>query len=159
MWQYNYSNGYELYHYGRKGMKWGQNIFGKVKAARTNRRRKAALVKAREAKAAKKIEAEKRARDIERGRISVKKMTDAEIKARMERLQLEKNYTDLVNQVNSNRNVRSKRFLNKFLDSTVDKVAENSAADVVAQAIKVLTVKGVNSAFGSEQVFTNNKKK
>lgn len=159
MWQYNYSNGYELYHYGRKGMKWGQNIFGKVKAARTAKRRKAALVKAREAKAAKKIEAEKRAKDIERGKISVKKMTDAEIKARMERLQLEKNYTDLVNQVNSNRNVRGKRFLNKFLDSTVDKVAENSAADVVAQAIKVIAVKGVNKAFGSEEVFTNNKKK
>lgn len=154
-----YEHSDELYHYGRKGMKWGQHIFGKVKTARIARKRKAALVKARATKAANKAAAEKRARDVEKGKISAKKMTDAELKKRMERLQLEKNYTDLVNQVNTNHNNRGKRFVNKFLDSTVDKVAENAAADVVAQAIKVLTVKGVNKAFGAEEVFTNNKRK
>ena len=30
----------ELYHYGRKGMKWGQNIFGKIKTAKQNHTRK-----------------------------------------------------------------------------------------------------------------------
>ena len=30
MWSYNYTNGDELYHYGRKGMKWGQHIFGRL---------------------------------------------------------------------------------------------------------------------------------
>lgn len=157
MYEYNTSD--ELYHYGRKGMKWGQHIFGKVKAARTTRKRKAALVKARATKAANKAAAEKRAKDIEKGKISAKKMTDAELKKRMERLQLEKNYTDLVNQVDANRNNRGKRFVNKFLDSTVDKVAENAAADVVAQAIKVVLTAGANKAFGKEEVFTNNKKK
>lgn len=30
MWSYNYTNGDELYHYGRKGMKWGQHVFGRL---------------------------------------------------------------------------------------------------------------------------------
>ena len=54
---------------------------------------------------------------------------------------------------------RGSRFLNKFLDSTIDKVADNSAADVVAQAIKYAAVKGVNKVAGEEIVYTNNKKK
>ena len=29
MWQYNYTD--ELYHYGRKGMKWGEHIYGSPK--------------------------------------------------------------------------------------------------------------------------------
>lgn len=31
MWQYNHTN--ELYHHGRKGMKWGQHVFTKESAA------------------------------------------------------------------------------------------------------------------------------
>lgn len=115
MWQYNYSNGYELYHYGRKGMKWGQNIFGKVKAARTNRRRKAALVKAREAKAAKKIEAEKRKSDLEKGKLSTKDMTDAELKSAIARLQMEKQYKELYSSLNPQKVSAGREFVNKTI--------------------------------------------
>ena len=48
----------ELYHYGRKGMKWYQNIYTSAKNARTNRKRKKSLEKAREVKKQKAIEAE-----------------------------------------------------------------------------------------------------
>lgn len=141
----------ELYHYGRKGMKWGMNIFGKIKTNRLNKQRSENLKKARAAKA------ERRSK-ISSDRMSPKKMTDKELQERIDRLSLEKKYKDAVRESRSAQS-RGKRFLDKFLDFTVDKVAENAAADVVAQAMKVLVVKGTNMMFDDEVVFTNNKKK
>ena len=54
MWEYTYTD--ELYHYGRKGMKWGQHIFAKAHARKVNKQRKKNLEKAREAKAKKAAE-------------------------------------------------------------------------------------------------------
>lgn len=109
----------ELYHHGTKGMRWGirryQNKDGSltpagrkhrslgqvIKDHKTAKKRKAALEKARETKAKKKIEeekakkaAEKRAKDIAAGKISPKKMTDAELAAAMKRLDDEKKYKE-----------------------------------------------------------------
>lgn len=155
MWVYNYPD--ELYHYGRQGMKWGQHIFGGIKARRAAKRRAANLKKAREVRAANKKAAAERAEKVAAGKISAKNMTEAELKKRIERLELEKRYNDL--RKDSNSNTKAKRFLDKFVDTTIDKVAENAAADVIAQSLKVLTTKGANKVFGEEVVFTNNKKK
>ena len=88
MWQYNYTQ-YpdELYHYGRKGMKWGQHIFGKVRTSLGNRRARKAAMK----EASKRERAENKARNK-----SVRGMTSDEIKQRMERMQLEKDYKKLL---------------------------------------------------------------
>ena len=81
-----------LEHYGRKGMKWGQNIFSAVKTYKTNKQRKANLEKARQAKVAK-AEHEKAAMA---GKISAKKMTTDELNKRIERLTLEKEYKNIM---------------------------------------------------------------
>ena len=141
----------ELYHYGRLGMKWGQHIFSDMKARSAARKRKKQLAQAREAKA-------ERKRAITSGKLSSKKMTDKELKDRIARLELEKKYNDLIDSNKAYKN-RGKAFMNKFLDSAVDKIAENSTADVVAQALKAVAVKGTNRVFGEEVVYTNNKKK
>ena len=165
----------ELQHFGTKGMKWGvrryQNTDGSltsegrkrysvvkaIKDYKTASTRKKNLEKARAARIEKKKADEKRKKDLEAGKIPAKKMTDEELKARVARLQMEKSYNDLLKDRKSIE--RGNRFLNKFLDSTIDKVADNSLADVVAQSLKVATVKGVNKVVGEEVVYTNNKKK
>lgn len=165
----------QLQHHGILGMKWGvrryQNTDGSLTSAgkkrrslgqsirdyKTNAVRKKNLEKARVARVEKKKAAEQRAKDLEAGKIPVKKMTDEELRARISRLETEKKYNELVRDTQSYS--RGKRFINKFLDSTVDKVADNATADVVAQALKVLTTKAVNKAAGQEVVYTNNKKK
>jgi hypothetical protein len=152
----------ELYHYGRKGMKWGQNIFGKIKTAKQNRTRKKNLEKARAAKVEKAKAAAKRQRLLEKDKLSVKKMTDDEIRQRMDRLGLEKKLKEAQREVRSYS--KAKRFLDKFMDSAIDRTAD-AAGDMVAQTVKVYIEEGINSGIfkvpegGEKKVNTNNKKK
>ena len=145
-------NSTELYHYGRKGMKWYQNIYANHKAKKLRKKRIANLKKARETKAT-------RQRDLAAGKIPVKKMTDAEIKKKVERLELEKRYADLKRDTDKAQSTRGKTFVNRYLDSTVEKLAEGVAADLTAQTAKTFLTKAINNTYGSEVVFTNNKKK
>lgn len=151
----------ELQHWGIKGMRWGvrryQNKDGTLTLAGKRREKQLAKQRVENLKKAREAKAERKSK-IATDSLSPKKMTEKELNDRIARLELEKKYRDAVRE-NRASMARGKRFIDKFLDSTVDKVAENAAADVVAQAIKVVVVKGTNKAFGDEVVFTNNKKK
>lgn len=177
----NYEN--ELYHHGIKGMRWGirrfQNSDGSLKPEgekrygsgksigqaikdyKVSRRRKKNLEKARAARIEKQQAAIKRQKDLEAGKIPLKKMTNEEIQAKIDRINLEKSYKEVTR--NNQNYSRTNRFINKFLDSTVDKLAENSTSDVVAQGIKVMLVKAANQGLEragfAGDVHTNNKKK
>lgn len=166
-------NDNELQHWGVKGQKWGvrryQNTDGSLTLAgryhqyKTRKKRKAAMKKAAETKAANKAAAEQRAKDLAEGKIKAKDMTNEELTARKQRLQLEKDYNDLMKQT---RQIdRGTRFLNKVLDSTQDKIADQVVADIAAQTVKTAGVKFVNKLIkesglsDTDEVFTNNKKK
>lgn len=82
----DYYNSDELMHYGRKGMKWGQNIFGKVKSAAGKAKAKIDENKAEK----KKIKAAEKLR-----KKPLSQCTDAELKERFSRAQLEKNVKDM----------------------------------------------------------------
>lgn len=177
----------EIYHHGTKGMKWGirrfQNKDGSltpegqkrrsikqvIKEHQTAKKRKAALEKARQTKAANQKAAAERKKLLEAGKLSPKKMTDEELQARMDRINLEKQYKEAIK--NDRAQSRGKRFVDKLIDSSIDKIAEQATADIIAQAVKAFEAKGVNSILGNiqtkggeklfdgEQVFTNNKRK
>jgi hypothetical protein len=148
----------ELYHYGRKGMKWYQNIYTAAKNAKTKLKRRAALKKARETRK-KNVEAEKKRQDLlKKGKLPAKQMTPKELEERIKKLELEKRYRDLKKEEISTS--RGKKFIDRFLDSSVEKVAD-AGADIVAQTIKTFGVNAVNKKVfdGKEETFTNNKKK
>lgn len=106
-----YNNQDELYHYGRKGMKWGQNIFGKVKSG-------ASRVGKKISDAHQKKKADKAADRLRKKPYS--KLTDAELKARIQRMQLEKNLKDLERQVDPTKEKGS-----KFLSSVTEAAGQS----------------------------------
>lgn len=117
----------ELYHHGRKGMKWGQHIFGaaksvsgKIKARKVKKQRQKALAKAREKK---KIN-EQRMKDAVNGKINIKEMTDKELSARLARLSLE-------NEVKKAEGKPEKSLKNVVVDDVVKPAAIAAGKNIV----------------------------
>ena len=158
------NNNDELMHYGRKGMKWGEHIYGQVKTARTNRQRKKNLAKARKAKAEKYKTAEERKKAINAGKIKPKDMTDDELKDRIERLKSEQRYAELMNDAKQANINKGKAFLKSAAMGPGKKILFDTTVDIAAQTFKAVGVKKVNEilnkkGFKGEIVFTNNKRK
>lgn len=90
----------ELYHYGRKGMKWYQNIFTSGKERKARKRRLKNLEKARQARTDKKVLEDEKKKAMETGSASdvlkfKGKYTAAEMQYISTRLNWERNMKDL----------------------------------------------------------------
>ena len=154
----------ELMHYGRVGMKWGQHIFGKVKAANTKHKRKKNLEKARQAKVEKAKAAAERQEAIRKGKIKTKDLTDDELRARTERLRAEKAYNDLKAETTKVNVSKGKKYLTDFAMGPGKKILWDTSVDLVAQSFKSVgadkTNKWLQEKFpGIELVYANNKRK
>ena len=99
----------DIYHYGRKGMKWGQHIFTKIKKS-SDKRKKHKAREESERNRANKVREENRKRYSK----PVSEMTDAELRQAVNRLQLEKQLRDLTPKQTS----RGEQFI-KFVGNDV----------------------------------------
>ena len=119
----------ELYHYGRKGMKWGQNIFGRPRSSGTKKKKKSvgdslkeAYSQHRQKKQAKRqAETENRARQSRRKK-KVSEMTDDELRSEIARLELEKRYRDLSPQETH----RGRQFVMDILEKSARNIGEQT---------------------------------
>ena len=131
----------ELYHYGRKGMKWGQHIFGKERPAGGNRKRKSKNVENRFVSGAKsvaskvsasraKAKEDKRIQKLKKKKIS--DMTDDELAEYTDRMNRER----LANQVRNNARVLDPQNVSKgrsFISSIGRDVIAPTAKNVGRQ--------------------------
>ena len=143
VWKYTYQD--ELYHYGKKGMKWGvirtaEQLGHIVKSAKSlydsNKARKRAKEEAAMAKKRSKI-------------TNPKKLTTEELNARIKRLQLEKTYKDLTKDTETA--TRGKNFVMDILES--------SGKNLFTQVTNHYGAKALNKVIGEDVIFANNKRK
>lgn len=120
MWTYNYSD--ELYHHGILGMRWGirryQNKDGTLTSAGKKKRR---IKNQSTSKKEEKVDSTPKKK-------SVNELSDTELRDRINRLQMEKNYLDLEKQVSSLKptEVSTGR---KFVNHVWNKVVAPAATD------------------------------
>lgn len=163
MWQYNYSS--ELYHYGRKGMKWGvrryQNKDGSLTPAGKKRHQRDMLdsndknLEANPSKWAKQdIERTKKLTDANsrmvedlkrinndsrrsssKQRMDLSSMTDKELRDKINREILEKQYNDMFSQ---NKRSKGKEYASQFLETAGKVLVVGSSALGIALAVKEL---------------------
>lgn len=169
----------ELVHWGVPGMKWGvrryQNKDGTLTAAGKKRYDKEmAKLKAEKkildnkAKTKAKLDKlENLRKEVETGKqadrtakttqkttkVKKREMTDEELREKVQRLELEKRYRDLMKEKVSSQNKPSKG--TEFVKKTLSKTAE----DMAPQVTKYFAAKMINKVLGEEGVFANNKKK
>ena len=143
VWKYTYQD--ELYHYGIKGMKWGvrrtaEQLGHTVKSVKSvydsHKAKKRAKKEAAKAKKRSKI-------------TNPKKLTTEELNARIKRLQLEKDYNDLVKDTDSTR--KGKNFVMDIL--------ETSGKNLLTQVTNHYGAKTLNKVIGEDVIFANNKRK
>lgn len=142
-----------LAHHGIRGMRWGvrryQNKDGSLTSA--GRKKMAKLDKEYS-----KLTGQKRTTESPNTRLS--KMTDDEIRARINRINLERDYLDLINNQDSiNKQSKGKSFIKTVRSDVIKPVA----IDLGRQALKSGGVKILNNLVKNPELklYTNNKKK
>lgn len=147
----------ELTHHGIKGMRWGvrryQNKDGSLTKA--GRKKMAKLDKEYSKLTG---QNRNRNRNAENPNARLSKMTDDEIRARINRINLERDYLDLINNQDSiNKQSEGKGFIKTVRSDVLKPVA----IDLGRQALKSGGVKVLNSLVKNPELkfYTNNKKK
>lgn len=145
MWQYNYSDDY-LAHYGVLGMKWGvrrtaAQLGNHIRGKRAQAKRKQSLAKARATREKNRKAAAKRQQLLDKGLLSPKKMTDAELKARIERLNLEKEFKKSMAEARGDGG-------KKYVTDILKKIGENTMTNLGSQAATHIVGNAINKIAG-----------
>ena len=142
----------------------GQKISYYKKAAK----KKANLKKAREARAAKKeaeekakVAAEQRKKDVESGKIKAKDMTNEELRDRINRMNDEKRYNQLMEETGHNSKMESygKKFAQKMWNEAIQPALIESGKQILMDKIKdAVKAKNVGAEWDLDAILTGNKK-
>lgn len=148
-----------LYHFGIKGMKWGirryQNKDGSLTAAGKKRYNEGE-------QSPKEKSAPSSSSNHSR---SISELSDTELRTRINRLNLEKQYRQLLSEGVSNdtKQVKEgKSFTNEIKDRAVKNVLLPAAEEIGRQIVRSKLAEFTNKAFkfeGDKMVFANNKRK
>lgn len=142
----------EMTHWGIKGMRWGirryQNKDGSLTALGMKRRTSDDLSSPK---------------TVAKRKKKISELTNEEIQERINRLQLEKKYIELLNERVPKKETKEVKKgsggVRKFLAESGKKILVDTSVDIASQAAKHLIAKAANKSLGGEYTYANNKKK
>ena len=140
MWEYRYPiTSDELYHSGTKGMKWGRRLYqhkdgsltalGRLRYGKKGPEKESSSGESSDSKSIKTTKLTKK---------KIKDMSNEEIQARIDRLNLEKELAKTMKDVDSQTTSKGKQIVTNIL--------ENSAKNIGTQLVTYVMGKGVNKA-------------
>jgi hypothetical protein len=131
-----YSRWDYLEHHGVKGMKWGvRKTSESGRSGSSGNKKKKSLADRFRALKQKRIKSKQLAKKNKiKKPNTIDSMTDDELRQRLSRLRMEREYRDLYNYLNPKKQSRVKAFLSGVADQSVKKISEK-AADRIANAI------------------------
>lgn len=100
-------NDHELYHYGVLGMKWG-----------VRRKRNSSNVET-----------------VKPKKKTLSEMSDDELRSKLNRLQMEKQYKDLVRTLNPKQESKAKTFVKKVLERSGENIATQTATYIMGKSV------------------------
>lgn len=130
---------YELQHHGIIGQKWGKRngppypLNGSKAAKKT---------KPKEEKEEKKKQQKKKESPPQNSSKSAKNMTDAELKDRVARLELEKKYKTLMRETQAKSH--GKAFVNRVLEKSAENIATQLVTNMMGRAVNKAFAKALN---------------
>lgn len=140
--------GNELYHFGIKGMRWGVRRFQKKDGGLTSAGKKRYDNDSPETgtKVKTQTNSDKKSSTSTSAKKSVKSMTDEELRERINRLDLEKRYKDLVKTTTPQKSTRGKDFVMDVLEKSGKNVATQLTTYVMGVAVNKAFAKAFNDA-------------
>lgn len=130
-----------LIHYGRLGMKWGQNIYGKPRVSSGKKRKKTLFSKNASKKTSKRSK-----KSVKKKKI--KDMTDSELMKKRDRLRLEKEVRILEDETGSTARKIGKKAISRASEKVVEEIVHDVTKYAIASVInkyagaKVINLKG-----------------
>lgn len=141
----------ELYHYGVKGQKWGvRRTKAQLGYKTTSSKNKKANSFIKSYVNKRKTSKKKKVADEKTKKKSISEMSDAELRERISRLQMEKQYKDLL-QTSKPQTFNGKKFVVNIL--------EKSGENLATQVVNHYGATALNKIIGQEVIYANNKKK
>lgn len=98
-----------------------------------------------------------KSKDTKNNKRTLKDLSDAELRDKVSRLELERRYKDLAK--NEEQVDQGKSFAKKYAGEAAKKIILDNSVDIISQTVKHFMATGVNKKIGKDVVFANNKKK
>lgn len=149
----------QIYHHGVLGMKWGvrryQNKDGSLTDAGKKRLQQLDDEREKLTGGKEKASSSSSSKPVKK---SISEMSDEELRAKLNRLQMEKQYADLVRNLTPEKENKASSFIKKYIGPATKRILWDTSVDIGAQAVKQMMANSINKNSNTLNINAGQKK-